>query len=174
MQIIRSLPGKLLASAHLQVQPASILDALEQYWKMSFQRPAQVQLSTLAYGGFIDGSRGVLVDCLPDGDQRLFAGIRELFDDGTVLEALEASALPASLCGLLGLADCVFEKSKPLRFGCRCAPERVEAMLAAMPADDLRELLKAARPARIFCHMCGKGYEVGEDKLRLLLAGKED
>jgi molecular chaperone Hsp33 len=173
VQIVRSVPGKILSSGATEVSPASVTRGLEQYYHQSLQRHVLVQISALAYGGFIDGARGVLIECLPDGNREVFARMSRLVEDGTVIECLEASASLASLCETLGLSDCVVQPPKPLRFACRCTPERVESVLAAMPTADLEALAGESRPAQVFCHMCGKGYQVGEDRLQALLRARK-
>jgi molecular chaperone Hsp33 len=169
VQIVRSLPGKILSSAVFEVTPASVIKGLEQYYRQSLQRQVLVQISALAYGGFIDGARGVLVECLPDGNRGVFNRISRFVEDNTVLDCLEASASLATVCETVGLTDCVFQKPKPLRFACRCSSERVEGMLAGMPVGDLEAMIREDRPAQIFCHLCGKGYQVGVDRLQAIL-----
>ncbi|HNX33522.1 MAG TPA: Hsp33 family molecular chaperone HslO [Kiritimatiellia bacterium] len=169
VQIIRSVTGKILSSATTEVRPASIIKGLEQYYRHSLQRQVLVQISALAYGGFIDGARGLLVECLPDGDRDALARMSRLFEDGTVLECLEASASFQTICETLGLADGTFSPPKSLRFGCCCSQERVEGMLAGMPNADLEALIVEDRPAQIFCHMCGKGYQVPAERLQEIL-----
>ena len=169
VQIIRSVPGRILSSASLDVSPASVIKGLEEYYRQSLQRQVLAQISALAYGGFIDGARGLLIECLPDGDRDVFARVSRLVEDGTVLECLEASASLKTICETLGLADCRFQPSKSLRFFCRCSQERVEGMLAGMSNADLEAMVVEDRPAQIFCHMCGKGYQVGVDRLREIL-----
>ena len=169
VQIIRSVPGRILSSASLDVSPASVIKGLEEYYRQSLQRQVLAQISALAYGGFIDGARGLLIECLPDGDRDAFARVSRLVEDGTVLECLEASASLKTICETLGLADCRLQPSKSLRFFCRCSQERVEGMLAGMSNADLEAMVVEDRPAQIFCHMCGKGYQVGVDRLREIL-----
>ncbi len=169
VQIIRSVPGRILSSASLDVSPASVIKGLEEYYRQSLQRQVLAQISALAYGGFIDGARGLLIECLPDGDRDVFARVSRLVEDGTVLECLEASASLKTICETLGLADCRLQPSKSLRFFCRCSQERVEGMLAGMSNADLEAMVVEDRPAQIFCHMCGKGYQVGVDRLREIL-----
>jgi len=169
VQIVRSVPGKVLSSASMDVRPASVIKGVEQYYRQSLQRQVLVQISALAYGGFIDGARGLLVECLPDGDRDVFARASRLFEDGTVLECLEASASLETVCETLGLTDCKFPSSKPLRFGCRCSQERVEGMLSGMPKADLEALVLEGHPAEIFCHMCGRGFHVGLERLQAIL-----
>lgn len=167
--IMRSAPGKILSRAALEISPASVAAGVEQYYRQSLQRQVRIQVSALAYGGFIDGARGFLAECLPDGDGSAFERISRLVDDGTVQECLEASASPQTLCETLGLTDCRFPEPKPLRFSCRCTRERVEAMLSGLPKEDLQAMIAADHPAQIFCHMCGKGYQVEVARLREIL-----
>lgn len=174
VQIIRSVPGKILASGTAEVTPASVVTTLEQYYRQSLQRHALVQISALAYGGFIDGARGMMIECLPDSDREMFERLSRLFEDGTILESLEASASPRTLCATLGLDDCEFQESKPLKFACRCSAERVDAMLEGMPPSELKDMIHEDEPARIFCHMCGKGYAVSVERLREILGGKNE
>jgi molecular chaperone Hsp33 len=169
VQIIRSLPGKILSSASTDVSPASVMKGLEQYYHQSLQRQVMVQISALAYGGFLDGARGLLVECLPDGDKEMFSRLARFFEDGTVLECLEASASLPTLAETLGLTDCVLQAPKPLRFACRCSEERVLGMLAGMPSADLEAMVMENRPAQIFCHMCGKGYQIEVARLQEIL-----
>jgi molecular chaperone Hsp33 len=150
-----------------------VVKGIEQYYRTSLQRQVAVQISALAYGGFIDGARGVLFECLPDGDREAFARIAGLAEDGTVLECLEASASLATLCETVGLNDCAFEPVKPLRFACRCSPERVESLLAGHDDGGPRGDGRDEQPVQIFCHMCGKGYRVGSDRLTAILGDRK-
>ena len=172
VQVVRSLPGKVLSSGVAEVSPASVVRGLEQYYRTSLQRHVVVQISALAYGGFIDGARGVLFECLPDGNRERFGRLAQLAEDGTVLECLEASASLATLCETVGLTDCVPQAPKPLRFACRCTPERVESMLAGLSSEDLDAMAREERPAQIYCHMCGKGYRVDPERLRAILRSR--
>jgi molecular chaperone Hsp33 len=169
VQVIRSTPGKILASASLDVTPASVSRSVEAYYKQSLQRQVLVQTSALAYGAFIDSARGLLVECMPDGDLATFRRIEELFTDGTILECLDAAASLETICSTLGLDDCTIEEVVPLRFACRCSVDRVQGMLSGLPTEDLQAVLEKAEPVQIFCHMCGKGFRVEPDFVRQVL-----
>ena len=169
VQVIRSTPGKILASASMDVTPASVSRSVEAYYKQSLQRQVLVQTSALAYGAFIDSARGLLVECLPDGDLATFRRIEELFTDGTILECLDAAASLETICSTLGLEDCTIEEVVPLRFACRCSVDRVQGMLSGLPTEDLQAVLEKAEPVQIFCHMCGKGFRVEPDFVRQVL-----
>jgi len=169
VQIIRSRPGKVINSGLVEVAPAAISHALELYYKNSLQRSAWIQTSALGYGEFIDSARAVMVECLPDGDFERFAKLEEAFSDETIMDCLEAAASLKTVCETLGLEDCVFEETKPLKFACRCSVERVEGMISGLPTEDVRALVAKNEPVQIFCHMCGKGYSVGGEYLEKVL-----
>ena len=172
VQVIRSTPGKILSSASIDVNPASVSRSVEAYYKQSLQRQVWVQTSALAYGAFIDSARGLLIECLPDGDVATFQRIEELFTDGTILECLDAASSLETICSTLGLDDCTIEEVYPLRFACRCSVDRVQGMLSGLPTEDLQAVLEKAEPVQIFCHMCGKGYRVEPDFVRQVLEAR--
>lgn len=158
VQIIRSLPGHILAHASLETHPASVRCAVQQFFEQSLQRRVAVQLVAVAYGGRLELARGLMALGMPDSDpaelERLFA----LFEDDTVPQEMEGCGTLAELGEILGFPDLQFEPPRPLRFACRCSQTRVEGMLEGLGADELSAMLQ--KPASIFCHMCGKGYEV--------------
>ena len=173
IQIIRSRPGKVINRGGVELSPASVSRGVELFYRQSLQRQVWAQTCALAYGAFIDSARGLLVECLPDGDAELFARIEGLFTDDTVLDCLEAAAALKTICETIGLEDCVFDEGKPLRFACRCSAERVEGMVAGLPSEDIRALLAKGEPVQVFCHMCGKGYRVGLECLERVLKERE-
>ncbi len=172
VQIIRAVPGRIVSQAAFAISPASPLAAVEGYFTRSLQRPAIVQIATLEYGGAVDLARGILVERLPDGDTREFARISALVADGTALEALECGSSARDWCETVGLADIRLDPPRPLAFRCRCSLERVEFLLGALTAGEIAELVRAAHPAQIYCHMCGKGYEVPVSRIKAILKDK--
>ena len=59
----------------------------------------------------------------------------------------------------------------PVRFACRCSPERVRRAIVAMGRDEIGALLAEERPAEAVCEFCSSVYTVDEPELRELLAG---
>jgi len=169
VQIVRAAPGRILGQAAFAVSPVSAGAAIEQYYAQSLQRPAIVQIATLEYGGAIDLARGVLIERMPDGDRGEFERLAGLVADDTFLEALETGGSPREWCETVGLAGMVLQPPRPLAFRCRCSLERVEAVVGALAADELAELARAGRAASVYCHMCGKGYEVPVARIEALM-----
>lgn len=57
----------------------------------------------------------------------------------------------------LGLENAELRKTTPLKFACRCSPDRAITMLAAL-SDEERQALPPT--VDITCHMCGKTFTV--------------
>lgn len=173
VQIMRSVPGKLLGHASFSILPASARTAVEEYYIHSLQRPAAVQVTALAYDSYIDLARGVVVECMPDGDQEAFARLVNLVSDGTALETLETCLSAQEWCETMGLSEMRLDTPRPLAFRCRCTRERVEDAVRALSVAELSEMLREDRAAQVYCHMCGKGYEVPPKRLTALVEEKQ-
>jgi len=169
VQIIRSVPGHILAHASLETRPASVRNALEQYYEQSLQRRVAAQIVAIAYGGTLDMARGLMALGLPDLDRGEFERLSALFDDDTVSQELESSGSLAELGETLGFSDLQMEPSRPLRFACRCSRERVLEMIKGLSIPEIAEMIRQNKPTSIYCHMCGKGYDVGVEDLQKLL-----
>ena len=81
VEVIRSVPGKVLSSAALPVNfvekgAAALAQALEAYFAQSLQRRVRVALCGAAGDdGVPTVARGVLVECPPAGDATAFARV---------------------------------------------------------------------------------------------------
>lgn len=172
VSMIRSLPGRILAHAGVDVRPASAQLAVERLFAHSLQRHARVLIVALAYEGSIDLVRGLLVECLPDGDRAAFEALGRRLDDGSALEALEAAPSAAALCEELGLDAPRPAPPRPLRFACRCSPGRAESSLAALSTAELAAMAAGERPADVHCNLCGRHFAVAPARLRSLLTAR--
>lgn len=160
VQILRSVPGELLEQSSFDTMPPTPQDAIRTYMNRSQQRNALALISSESYGGYIDQSRGVLAERMPDGDPIAFERLRARFDDGTALDALNSAASLEAWAKEVGLGDLSSIESRPLRFGCRCSRERAAAMLAALSKAERAAMAKEKPTVTIYCHMCGASYEV--------------
>lgn len=172
MEIIRSLPGKIISSASCDLDPVTVTEAIERYYRQSLQRVAVAETAAARRGGVLGTARGVLVECMPDGDEEAFARVHQFFEDNTIYNALMEGANAETICDIIRLPFAKIGRSEPLRFGCRCSEERVKAMLAGLPESDLQALLDECKPAEITCHMCGQHYSVGLIELVKLMNEK--
>ena len=94
-------------------------------------------------------ARGILVEDLPDAKGPMTCCRT---DD---LKSLAVAS--RNILKQLGLEKAELRKTTPLRFACRCSPDRAVAMLAAL-SDEERKTLPPTLD--ITCHMCGKTFTV--------------
>lgn len=170
-RIIRSVPGKLLSHSFFTLpESPTLTEAVERYYDESLQRNVICQLSVASTGGYLQKARGVLLDCLPDGDFNVFEAACPHFEDGAVQDLLDANAGIREIGALLGIDDWVEDPPQKLTFACRCSREKIERALAALSVPELEELAEKAEPTEMFCHMCGKSYTIHQAALSDLLA----
>lgn len=139
-QITRSVPGKILSQG--------ISNSLDGYLAGSLQRKAVMYLEAAVSDEVeILAARGVMVEELPDGK-----------DTGVLSVALDRLSRPSrALLKELGLDRAERRRTVPLRFACRCSPQRAAAMLAALDDEERRGL---GATVDITCHMCGRTFSV--------------
>ena len=162
-EIIRSVPGRILASGAVAVACGKggrfVANGLDAFFVQSLQRRVRTAVAAVAGD---DGvplyARGVMAECPPDGDAAAFETVCACFDSGAAAKAVaSASISPRTLLKKLGLPHAELRRTDALSFACRCSAERAAAVLAAMP-----EAERAALPPQIdiTCHMCGRTWTV--------------
>jgi molecular chaperone Hsp33 len=173
VRVVRSVPGRVISRAGIDVAPPSVQNAINRYLHLSLQRDAFVAVQAFAYEGGVDLSRAFLAECLPQGDRAEYERLRSRAEEGSLHEALELADGARGFCAEMAMTQVEYDAPRRLRFACRCSSERALATLGAMPAAELREMAASGKPAEIFCHMCGRNYAYGaEVLLKLTQAGK--
>ncbi len=161
-EIIRSRPGAILSSGSVAVafggKPA-VACGIDAYFTQSLQR--RVRTAFAAASGD-DGvpvyARGVLVECAPDGDEKKFAEVAELFDNGSAMKMLASEMISArTLLKKLGLAKAGIRRTNQVSFACRCSAQRARDMLAALSSEERAQLPSVID---ITCHMCGRTWSI--------------
>jgi len=139
IQVTRSVPGRIISQG--------ISTSLDGYLAGSLQRKACIYLdATVTDEVEVLGARGVMVEALPDSSAHVTDYVPE-----------KLFIASRSILKELGLERAVLRKSSPLRFECRCSPERAAAMLGALGEDERKSLPPTID---ITCHMCGRTFTV--------------
>lgn len=142
IQVTRSVPGRILSQG--------ISTSLDGYFAGSLQRKACVRLeASVSDEVEILEARGILVEDLPDAKGELVCC------RAPALKSLAVSS--RNILKRLGLEQAELKSTVPLKFACRCSPERAAAMLAAL-SDEERKTLPPTLD--ITCHMCGRTFTV--------------
>ena len=161
-QVTRSVPGRILSQG--------ISASIDGYLAGSLQRKACIRTEVVVSDEVeILEARGILVEILPDsklgslgsagavGTEGL-AGIKDpLLPLLDTKDPVSLSVASRNILKQLGLENAELRKTTPLRFACRCSPDRAIAMLAALSEEERRTLPPTID---ITCHMCGKTFTV--------------
>ena len=161
-QVTRSVPGRILSQG--------ISTSIDGYLTGSLQRKACIR-TEIAVSDEVEvlEARGVMVEILPDsklGSLGSEGSVRSLGSEGlkdpllTLLDSkdpISLSVASRNILKQLGLENAELRKTTPLKFACRCSPDRAIAMLAALSDEERRSLPPSID---ITCHMCGKTFTV--------------
>lgn len=142
LQITRSIPGHILSQG--------ISSSFDGYLAGSLQRKACIKLEASVNDEVeILEAKGVMVEDMPDRKGELISCRL------STLKSLSVSS--RNILDSLGLKTAELKKTTPLKFACRCSPDRAIAMLGALSDEE-----KASLPdvIDITCHMCGRTFSV--------------
>ena len=140
IQVTRSVPGRILSQG--------ISTSVDGYLAGSLQRKACIR-TEVAVSDEVEvlEARGLMVEALPD------SAIGEL----EMSSCPRLSSSSRKILESLGLKHAELRKTAPLKFACRCSPDRAVAMLAALGEEERKALPPTID---ITCHMCGKTFTV--------------
>jgi len=142
IQVTRSVPGRILSQG--------ISTSLDGYLAGSLQRKACLRTEVSVSDEMeILEARGILVEDLPDAKGPLVCT--------HIGEPKSLAVASRNVLKQLGLEHAELKSTVPLRFACRCSPERAQTMLAALSDDERRTLPPSVD---ITCHMCGRTFHV--------------
>ena len=142
IQVTRSVPGR--------IRSQGISTSLDGYFAGSLQRKACLKVEAAVSDEVeILEARGVLVEDLPDAKGPMVCCKTD------ELKSLAVSS--RNVLKQLGLDKAELKRTTPLKFACRCSPDRAVAMLAALSEEERKSLPPTID---ITCHMCGKTFTV--------------
>ncbi len=150
----------------------SFAECLEAYFATSEQLPTRVRLAadeTHAAGLLIQklpGERGALEDT--EARAAWNAVERGL---GTVLRSdLLGAPVERVLTHNFGHQDLRLYAGSPVRFECRCTPERVAALLRTLGPEEVREVLQEQGAVTVTCDFCDRLYRFEPAQVEALFA----
>ena len=142
IQVTRSVLGRILSQG--------ISTSLDGYLAGSLQRKACLKVEAAVSDEVeILEARGVLVEDLPDAKGPMVCCKTD--------ELKSLAVASRTVLKQLGLDKAELKRTTPLKFACRCSPDRAVAMLAALSEEERKSLPPTID---ITCHMCGKTFTV--------------
>ena len=158
VQVTRSVPGKILSQG--------ISTSLDGYLAGSLQRKAVLR-TEVAVNDEVEilEARGLMVEILPDsklGSLGSVGSAGSISNDPllTLLDPkhpVKLAVASRNILKQLGLERAELKRTTPLKFACRCSPDRALAMLAALSEEERKSLPPTID---ITCHMCGRTFTV--------------
>ena len=155
IQVTRSVPGRILSQG--------ISTSVDGYLAGSLQRKASIR-TEVAVSDEVEvlEARGVMVEDMPDSKIGSIGAIGSTGADPLLRILDEKSPVMLSVASRnilkqLGLENAELRKTTPLKFACRCSPDRAITMLAALSEEERKALPPTID---ITCHMCGRTYTV--------------
>jgi len=142
IQVTRSVPGRILSQG--------ISTSLDGYLAGSLQRKACIRVeASVSDEVEILEARGILVEDMPDAKGPMVC---------THVNVVKSLAVASrNVLKQLGLEKAELRRTTPLKFACRCSPERAVSMLAALSDEERKSLPPTID---VTCHMCGKTFAV--------------
>lgn len=156
IQVTRSVPGRILSQG--------ISTSLDGFLAGSLQRKACIRVeASVSDEVEVLEARGILVEDMPDGRFARTDSDGNVPPGDPLLALLDPkhpvrlSVASRNILSQLGLEKAELRRTTPLKFACRCSPERAQAMLAALSEDERKTLPPVVD---ITCHMCGRTFSV--------------
>ena len=163
-----------------------IADDLTAYFYISEQQNSSVALGVKVERDLSVGAAGgMIIQMLPDAAEGVVDALEKMLGDmdpmTTIISRVKARSAGLSGRGLLQeIMDEIFkdmpEEFQPeildpreIKWECDCSRERIEAALATIGSDDLREIIEEDGQAELQCHFCLKKYQFNKDELTEIL-----
>ncbi|MBQ7677783.1 MAG: Hsp33 family molecular chaperone HslO [Lachnospiraceae bacterium] len=155
----------------VELVSGEIAEDLTYYFAQSEQTPSAVGLGVLVDKDItVRCAGGFIVQLMPDvTDEAISLLEQNIQSIRPVTELLDEGMMPEGLLEelLKGMDVTVLEK-RPVAYRCDCSRERVTKSLAALPKEDLQEMIDDAKPVEVRCQFCNEKYEFAIEELKKL------
>lgn len=173
MQVSRSRAGREPYVSSTLFLAAGIEASMMEYLLHSEQILSFLRVEVEVRGGVVAGAAGFLVQAMPEGTRDDLARLVRNLDAIEPLRGAMTASDPDGRAWAERLLDgfrwdqCARERTS---FACRCSRERVLALLAGLPREDIAEMVDSGEPAETTCEFCRAVYRVGPPDLQGLLS----
>ena len=116
-------------------------------------------------------SGGLLIQLLPGADDSVIDKLEKnvsRLDSVTTMLAKGMSALDMCRTALEGFEVEVLDEFE-IKYVCGCSREKIAALIAAMPADEIQAMIDEDHGAKANCRFCRREYIFKEDELRAMI-----
>ena len=171
---IKSLPGQELYRGITEINAEDILNALNRHMGASAQVDNILNISVdISEEGSVTHAGGIFIERLPAEPSRELEASAEFVVAFDPVRAVPHAETMRAIEGgsLQGFPIRILEE-QPMTWRCSCGQERVEAILASLPVEELTSMLEEDGQAEVVCHFCNIAYQVDATRLEQLIVGK--
>jgi molecular chaperone Hsp33 len=153
----------------------SLAACIEQYFASSEQLPTRVRLAADAQQAAgllvqrLPGSGGVAADSADDEAGSAWGDAQASLEAVTAADLLHFTGEELLMQDFRQHDVRVFA-GEPVRFECRCTPDRVDAMLRGLGEEEVREVLQEQGAVTVTCDFCSRPYEYNAAAVEVLFA----
>ncbi len=170
LTVVKDLKMREPYVGQVNLVSGEIAEDFAMYFTASEQTPSLVSLGVLVSDERVEAAGGLIVQVMPGASEAAIASIEGsagMFMDisGTMREYHLKGAVQQLL---MHLEPEILAVREP-RFACNCSRERIEQVLVALGAEELRNMIREQHGAQVDCHFCNKRYTFDECELRALL-----
>ena len=177
-------PGTLSITKHLrggtrpftgmvEIRYGSLAEDLAYYYATSEQTPSALNLSvSFDDEGHVTGAGGIFIQALPGArEERVQEVERRLRDQSMIGAAFAGGEEPPELLErVFGSHQPVILARRRVLFMCHCSAARFRRHLAALPRDELQDILEhGPLPVVTTCLFCNTTYRFGREVMAELL-----
>jgi molecular chaperone Hsp33 len=150
-----------------------LAECLEAYFATSEQLPTRLRVSADAHC-----AAGLLIQKLPtaagEAGGALSQGAWEDAQAGLArieTQALRTDGAEALVREVCGTHDCRLFGATPVRFFCRCNPQRVASLLRSLGSEEVHAVLAEEGTVSVTCEFCGRPYRFDAVDVEQLFSG---
>ncbi|CAN5170325.1 Hsp33 family molecular chaperone HslO [soil metagenome] len=153
----------------IQLMNGDIISDVAHYLAQSEQVLSAILLDvSINDDGSVKESGGVLIQRLPDADEKVMTTLEETIENlPPVAQLLEDSLYIDDIMAMASAPYSVKELDRqPVDFFCRCSPKRFKNALAMLSYEDLKDMKGESQ--EIVCHYCGNSLSISREEIHNL------
>ena len=190
LTVIKDLGLKEPYIGTIALVSGEIAEDLAAYFFISEQQNTSVSLGVKVERDYsIGAAGGMIIQMLPGADEGAIEALEKMIDGARPITSVIEDAKATEGLSEIGVVRKVMEdifadmpdeyrveelEERRIIWECDCSCERIQAALAAIGEDDLREIIEEDGEAELQCHFCLKKYHFDREELEEILQGLKD
>ncbi|MCK6551853.1 Hsp33 family molecular chaperone HslO, partial [Myxococcota bacterium] len=162
LHVVRALENGRYTHSTTELATGEVDTDVEHFLQQSDQVSTALACDVLVDGsGTVDRAGGVMIQCLPGGDEARLRALREVVHERSWARRIaEHDADPSGLLHELVPEAVLVGSPRSIQWKCRCSRQRAIASLQMLSPQELAEMTSNEAPTVVDCDLCGTSYSV--------------